>query len=43
MTTKANRRTFLRVLGGSTGILCQLDAEIPIRDIITRWQPGFSN
>jgi predicted unusual protein kinase regulating ubiquinone biosynthesis (AarF/ABC1/UbiB family) len=30
-----------RVLGGSTGILCQLDAEIPVRDIITRWQPGF--
>lgn len=30
-----------RVLGGSTGILCQLDAELPVRDIITRWQPGF--
>jgi hypothetical protein len=31
-----------RVLGGSTGILCQLDAEIPVRDLITRWQPGFT-
>ncbi|HEV2781389.1 MAG TPA: AarF/ABC1/UbiB kinase family protein [Actinophytocola sp.] len=32
-----------RVLGGSTGILCQLDAELPVRDIITRWQPGFAD
>lgn len=32
-----------RVLGGSTGILCQLDAEIPARDIIVRWQPGFTD
>jgi predicted unusual protein kinase regulating ubiquinone biosynthesis (AarF/ABC1/UbiB family) len=31
-----------RVLGGSTGILCQLDAEVPVRDIISRWQPGFA-
>lgn len=31
-----------RVLGGSTGILCQLDAELPVRDLITRWQPGFT-
>ncbi len=32
-----------RVLGGSTGILCQLDAELPVREIITRWQPGFAD
>jgi predicted unusual protein kinase regulating ubiquinone biosynthesis (AarF/ABC1/UbiB family) len=32
-----------RVLGGSTGILCQLDAELPVRDIISRWQPGFAD
>jgi predicted unusual protein kinase regulating ubiquinone biosynthesis (AarF/ABC1/UbiB family) len=32
-----------RVLGGSTGILCQLDAELPVRDIIERWQPGFAD
>ena len=31
-----------RVLGGSTGILCQLDAELPVRDLMIRWQPGFS-
>jgi predicted unusual protein kinase regulating ubiquinone biosynthesis (AarF/ABC1/UbiB family) len=31
-----------RVLGGSTGILCQLDAELPVRDLIARWQPGFA-
>ncbi len=31
-----------RVLGGSTGILCQLDAELPVRALITRWQPGFA-
>jgi hypothetical protein len=31
------------VLGGSTGILCQLDAELPIRELITRWQPGFAD
>ncbi|MFL6145203.1 MAG: ABC1 kinase family protein [Labedaea sp.] len=32
-----------RVLGGSTGILCQLDAELPVRELITRWQPGFAD
>lgn len=31
-----------RVLGGSTGILCQLDAELPVRELIIRWQPGFA-
>ncbi|MFD9894400.1 ABC1 kinase family protein [Amycolatopsis sp. NPDC059027] len=31
-----------RVTAGSTGILCQLDAEIPARDIVERWQPGFA-
>ena len=31
-----------RVLGGSTGIMCQLDAEIPVRRLIDRWQPGFA-
>jgi predicted unusual protein kinase regulating ubiquinone biosynthesis (AarF/ABC1/UbiB family) len=31
-----------RVLGGSTGILCQLDAELPVRELILRWQPGFA-
>jgi predicted unusual protein kinase regulating ubiquinone biosynthesis (AarF/ABC1/UbiB family) len=32
-----------RVLGGSTGILCQLDAELPVRELINRWQPGFAD
>jgi predicted unusual protein kinase regulating ubiquinone biosynthesis (AarF/ABC1/UbiB family) len=32
-----------RVLGGSTGILCQLDAEVPVRELIIRWQPGFAD
>jgi predicted unusual protein kinase regulating ubiquinone biosynthesis (AarF/ABC1/UbiB family) len=32
-----------RVLGGSTGILCQLDAELPVRELIDRWQPGFAD
>ncbi|MET8853598.1 AarF/ABC1/UbiB kinase family protein [Amycolatopsis sp. NPDC004625] len=31
-----------RVTAGSTGILCQLDAEIPARGIVERWQPGFA-
>ncbi|HET9138021.1 MAG TPA: AarF/ABC1/UbiB kinase family protein, partial [Actinophytocola sp.] len=31
-----------RVLGGCTGILCQLDAELPVRELIVRWQPGFA-
>ncbi|GAA1993307.1 AarF/ABC1/UbiB kinase family protein [Amycolatopsis minnesotensis] len=31
-----------RVTAGSTGILCQLDAEIPARSIVERWQPGFA-
>jgi predicted unusual protein kinase regulating ubiquinone biosynthesis (AarF/ABC1/UbiB family) len=30
-----------RVLMGSTGILCQLDAELHAREIVERWQPGF--
>ncbi|GHF80099.1 putative unusual protein kinase regulating ubiquinone biosynthesis (AarF/ABC1/UbiB family) [Amycolatopsis bartoniae] len=32
-----------RVTAGSTGILCQLDAEIPARGIVERWQPGFAD
>jgi predicted unusual protein kinase regulating ubiquinone biosynthesis (AarF/ABC1/UbiB family) len=32
-----------RVLAGSTGILCQLNAELPAREIVQRWQPGFAN
>ncbi|MEV5540184.1 AarF/ABC1/UbiB kinase family protein [Saccharopolyspora shandongensis] len=32
-----------RVTLGATGILCQLDAEVGARDIIARWQPGFSD
>jgi hypothetical protein len=31
-----------RVLAGATGLLCQLDAEIPARKIVERWQPGFA-
>ncbi|RJQ89305.1 ABC1 kinase family protein [Amycolatopsis panacis] len=31
-----------RVTAGSTGILCQLDADIPARGIVERWQPGFA-
>ncbi|MBO0839234.1 MAG: AarF/ABC1/UbiB kinase family protein [Sciscionella sp.] len=32
-----------RVTAGTTGILCQLDAEVAMRAIIERWQPGFSD
>ena len=32
-----------RVTLGATGILCQLDAEVGMRAIITRWQPGFAD
>ena len=32
-----------RVTAGSTGILCQLDAEIPARSIVEQWQPGFAD
>ncbi|MCK2237350.1 MULTISPECIES: AarF/ABC1/UbiB kinase family protein [unclassified Crossiella] len=32
-----------RVTFGSIGILCQLDAETSLLDIVTRWQPGFAN
>jgi predicted unusual protein kinase regulating ubiquinone biosynthesis (AarF/ABC1/UbiB family) len=31
-----------RVTIGSIGVLCQLDAEAPYRDIVERWQPGFA-
>jgi predicted unusual protein kinase regulating ubiquinone biosynthesis (AarF/ABC1/UbiB family) len=32
-----------RVTLGSTGILCQLEAETPARAIVQRWQPGFAD
>ncbi|HEY1972389.1 MAG TPA: AarF/ABC1/UbiB kinase family protein, partial [Pseudonocardia sp.] len=32
-----------RVTAGATGILCQLDAEVGIRAIVERWQPGFTD
>ncbi|HVV18795.1 MAG TPA: AarF/ABC1/UbiB kinase family protein [Pseudonocardiaceae bacterium] len=32
-----------RVTAGATGILCQLDAEVAIRAIVERWQPGFTD
>ncbi|HWE92096.1 MAG TPA: AarF/ABC1/UbiB kinase family protein [Pseudonocardiaceae bacterium] len=32
-----------RVTAGATGILCQLDAEVPMRAIVERWQPGFAD
>lgn len=32
-----------RVTAGATGILCQLDAEVAIRAIVERWQPGFAD
>ncbi|EHY90441.1 ABC1 kinase family protein [Saccharomonospora azurea] len=31
-----------RVTAGAIGILCQLDAELPVRSIVERWQPGFA-
>ncbi len=31
-----------RVTSGSIGVLCQLDAEAPFREIAERWQPGFA-
>lgn len=30
-----------RVTAGATAILCQLDAELAVRGIVERWQPGF--
>ncbi|GAB3474460.1 ABC1 kinase family protein [Amycolatopsis cihanbeyliensis] len=30
-----------RVTAGAVGILCQLDAELELRAIVDRWQPGF--
>jgi predicted unusual protein kinase regulating ubiquinone biosynthesis (AarF/ABC1/UbiB family) len=32
-----------RVTLGATGILCQLDAEVPMRSVIEQWQPGFAD
>ncbi|MCP2167898.1 putative unusual protein kinase regulating ubiquinone biosynthesis, AarF/ABC1/UbiB family [Goodfellowiella coeruleoviolacea] len=32
-----------RVTLGATGILCQLNAEVPAKSIVTRWQPGFTD
>jgi predicted unusual protein kinase regulating ubiquinone biosynthesis (AarF/ABC1/UbiB family) len=32
-----------RVTAGTTGILCQLDAEVAMRAIVERWQPGFAD
>jgi hypothetical protein len=30
-----------RVTAGTTGILCQLDSKVAMREIVERWQPGF--
>ncbi|MEV0677812.1 AarF/ABC1/UbiB kinase family protein [Actinosynnema sp. NPDC050436] len=32
-----------RVTLGATGILCQLDANVPAHAIVARWQPGFAD
>ena len=32
-----------RVTFGSIGVLCQLDATAPFREIVARWQPGFND
>ncbi|HZS19806.1 MAG TPA: AarF/ABC1/UbiB kinase family protein [Pseudonocardiaceae bacterium] len=32
-----------RVSTGTFGVLCQLDATVPLRGITQRWQPGFAN
>ncbi|CCH28343.1 AarF/UbiB family protein [Actinosynnema sp. NPDC047251] len=32
-----------RVTLGATGILCQLDANVPTHAIVARWQPGFAD
>jgi predicted unusual protein kinase regulating ubiquinone biosynthesis (AarF/ABC1/UbiB family) len=32
-----------RVTAGATGILCQLDAEVAVREIVQKWQPGFAD
>lgn len=32
-----------RVSSGTFGVLCQLDATIPLRGIAERWQPGFAD
>ena len=31
-----------RVTFGSIGVLCQLDATAPFREIVLKWQPGFA-
>ncbi|HEX8932883.1 MAG TPA: AarF/ABC1/UbiB kinase family protein, partial [Pseudonocardiaceae bacterium] len=31
-----------RVSTGTFGVLCQLDATVPLREITQRWQPGFA-
>jgi predicted unusual protein kinase regulating ubiquinone biosynthesis (AarF/ABC1/UbiB family) len=40
-TPPPNSAMLHRVLGGLWGLLSQLDAEIPYRDIVERWHPGF--
>ena len=32
-----------RVSTGTFGVLCQLDATVPLRGMTQRWQPGFAN
>lgn len=32
-----------RVTVGAIGVLCQLEAEVALRDIVRRWQPGFAD
>jgi hypothetical protein len=32
-----------RVTLGSIGVLCQLEARAPYRDVVERWLPGFGD
>src|SRR6201999_4176332 len=32
-----------RVSSGTFGVMCQLDATVPLRGIAERWQPGFAD
>jgi hypothetical protein len=36
-------RLIHRVTVGAVGILCQLDAEFALKEIVERWQPGFAD
>ncbi|MEN4399064.1 hypothetical protein ACNQR7_23845 [Mycolicibacterium senegalense] len=43
LTLPAEHALMFRAIAGILSIACQLEAELAVREIITRWYPDFEN